>query len=548
MNAQKEKAPMIIDARTLPDGEKLETAVCIVGGGAAGITLALELTGRSIPVILLESGGLDFEDAAHDLNNGSCVSDWKIDPVWTRLRQLGGTTGHWGGNCAPLDPWDFDQRPWVEDSGWPFGRSEIEPFYPKAFEYCQLPSDDFSADHWAATDDDFARCRIPAGTDLTEKVYLKSPPTRFGEVYRDRLSDENGLCTVYLHAHVQEIETDDAGISVTSLRLAGPDGRTVRVAARTFILAGGLENARLLLLSTSAQPRGLGNGYDTVGRWFMTHLAVRTGIAQVTVADGAARFYGLGGWESRFQGGTIPFCVGLQPTADFQRRNQILNCSVFLDESYAGEKSPGFKALRRIARRVLHGQTPDDLAGDLASVIGDIDDVASALYGRVTGNAAYRLLELGYFAEQAPNRDSRLMLGDDFDAFGQRQLVIDWHALDIDKLTILKTQALMAREFGAAGLGRLRTDFDLMTDPWPHTPDSAAHFMGSTRMSDNPRRGVVDSDCRVHDMENLYIAGGSVFPTSGSAMVTMNIVALSVRLANHLGSQLSAQGGIGRKA
>jgi choline dehydrogenase-like flavoprotein len=159
----------------------------------------------------------------------------------------------------------------------------------------------------------------------------------------------------------------------------------------------------------------------------------------------------------------------------------------------------------------------------------------------MTGDRSYRTLEIGYFAEQAPNRNSRLMLGDAPDAFGQRQLVVDWRPSDIDKLTILKTQELLSRHFGGIGLGRLLVEFDDISDPWPNNPDSAAHFMGSTRMSTDPRRGVVDQNCRVHGMENLYIAGGSVFPTSGSAMVTMNIVALSVRLANHLGQDRSVR-------
>ena len=217
----------------------------------------------------------------------------------------------------------------------------------------------------------------------------------------------------------------------------------------------------------------------------------------------------------------------------------MLNSVVFLDESYGGERSPGFKALRRIVKRALYGQIPDDLSGDLAKVLSDVDGIASALYGRYSGDADYRVLELGYFSEQAPNRDSRLRLGDNLDRNGQRELVIDWQSSEIDKRTILETQALLSAEFGDMGLGRIKVEFNDMSDPWPKVPDSASHFMGSTRMHDDPRHGVVNRNCRVHGMENLYIAGGSVFPTSGSAMVTMNIVALSVRLAHYMIQKLS---------
>ena len=517
----------------------METDICIVGAGAAGITLAMELTNRGLGVVLLESGGLDLEEEAQSLNEGTCVSEWQIDPMYTRLRQFGGTTMHWGGSCSPLDPWDFDRRDWVPDSGWPFGPEELAPHYQKAFSYCQIDTPRFDPDYWASVTPEFSGGRMPLGNGLAEKIYLKSPPTRFGTAYRAAIDGKDGLCTVFLHAHVLEIETDDAGVTATALVLAGADNARPRVTARAFILAGGMENARLLLLSNKTLPSGLGNGYDTVGRWFMTHLSVMTGSAKLNLSPGVSQYYGLDGWETRFKEQVIPFTVAIQPTRESQEEHRMLNSVVFLDESYSGERSPGFKALRRIVKRALYGQIPEDLSGDIGKVISDIDDIAGALYGRVSGDADYRTLDLGYFAEQAPNRDSRLMLGDRLDRYGQRELVIDWRSSEIDKHTILETQNLLSREFGALGLGRLNVEFDDMEDPWPRIPDSASHFMGSTRMHDNPRYGVVDTDCRVHGMENLYISGGSVFPTSSSAMVTMNIVALSVRLAHHLSSKLS---------
>jgi choline dehydrogenase-like flavoprotein len=530
---------MILDGSLLGNGAVVEADICIVGAGAAGITLAMEFLDSGYTVILLESGGLDLEAEAQALNQGSCVSDWKIDPEWTRLRQFGGTTMHWGGNCSPLDPWDFENRDWVPDSGWPFGRDELAPYYPKAFSYCQLPSDQYDADHWATVNDDFGTRRMKLGERLREKIYLKSPPTRFGEVYRAALDEREARCRVFLNTHVSEIETDDSGAFVTGISLLRPDKAICRATARAYVLAGGMENARLLLLSDRIMPHGLGNGYDTVGRWFMTHLSFTSGSAAIDIAEGAAHYYGLSGWEARFQNTVVPFAVGIQPSEQEQRDRRMLNSVVFLDETYGGERSPGFKALRRIVKRALYGQVTDDLSGDLAKVLSDVDGIASALYGRFSGDSRYRVLELGYFAEQAPNRDSRLRLGTDLDPNGQRQLVIDWQSSEIDKHTILETQKLLSSEFGRLGLGRIQVEFSEMSDPWPKVPDSAAHFMGSTRMHDHPRYGVVNRNCRVHGMENLYIAGGSVFPTSGSAMVTMNIVALSVRLARYMIQKLS---------
>ncbi|WP_198038359.1 GMC oxidoreductase [Skermanella stibiiresistens] len=521
--------------RNLSDGTVVDADICIVGAGAAGITLAMELLGHNLKIALLESGGLDFEDDIQALNEGDCVSEHKVDLTWTRLRYFGGTTGHWGGNCAQLDEHDFQERSWVPDSGWPIEKRDLERFYPRAGQYCELPSDNYSTDHWAEVSAEFRASRIPVtGESIGEKLFLKSPPTRFGDVYRAQLTRPGNQCTVYLHANVTEIETGEDVSQVLGLRTRDLDGRSRRFTARIYILASGIENARLLLLSNKVRPNGLGNDHDVVGRYFMAHSTIRTGRALLTVPRSTARFYGLDSWASRFESGGAPFVNALQPPYAVQEREEMLNSVVFFDESYEGERAPGFVALRHIMKQIIQGRVPDNLGTDLGKVLADLDSVAKALYARVSGDSQYRALELRYFAEQAPNRDSRVMLGADRDRLGQNKLVLDWRLQQLDKHTILRTQQLIAQEFGKLGVGRLKVDFDNESDPWPKAVDSSAHFMGTTRMHRDPRHGVVDEHCRVHGIGNLYVAGGSVFPTAGATMVTMNIVALAVRLADHL--------------
>ena len=531
---------MITDVRNLSEGTVIDSDICIVGAGAAGITLAMELIGHDFSVNLLESGGLDFEDDVQALNDGDCVSQHKVALMWTRLRYFGGTTGHWGGNCAPLDERDFETRSWVPDSGWPISRKDLERFYPRAYRYCELPSDDYSVDHWAEISEKFRRSRIPVtGEEIGEKLFLKSPPTRFGDAYRADLAKPGSQCTVYLHANVVEIETGEDASEVVGLRTRDVSGRGCRFTARIFILASGIENARLLLLSNKVRPNGLGNDHDVVGRYFMAHTTIRTGRAMLEVPKETVRFYGLDTWATRFESGGAPFMNALQPTYPVQEREGMLNSVVFLDESYEGEHAPGFVALRKIVKQIIHGRVPDRLGENLGKVIGDLDSVAKALYARASGNSDYRAVEMRYFAEQAPNRDSRVMLGPERDSLGQNRLVLDWRLQQIDKHTILRTQDLVAREFGKLGVGRLRVQFENEEDPWPASIDSSAHFMGTTRMHKDPRHGVVDENCRVHGIRNLYVAGGSVFPTSGATMLTMNIVALAVRLADHLIGKLA---------
>ncbi|EWY39915.1 hypothetical protein N825_04855 [Skermanella stibiiresistens SB22] len=403
-----------------------------------------------------------------------------------------------------------------------------------------MPSDNFSPDYWAERSPDFRERRLAlTGNPIGEKILLKSPPTRFGEVYRPALAQPDNHCDVYLHANVVEIETGEEANTVTALRTQGLDGRTRRFRASVYILASGMENARLLLLSNKVRPQGLGNDHDVVGRYFMAHTTLRTGRAMLSLPEGTASYYATLGWEARFLSEINPFIDALQPSRAAQEREGILNSAVFFEESYMGERTPGFVAMRRIAKQIVYGRVPPNLLHDLGVVIGDFDEVVKALYARSFGDQDYKLLQTRYFCEQAPNRDSRIMLGADKDALGYPKMVLDWRFQDLDKRTILRTQKLLSEQFGALGLGRIQVEFENESDPWPRGIDSSAHFMGSTRMNLDPRRGVVDGDCKVHGIDNLYVAGGSVMPTSGATMLTVNIVALAVRLAEHLRTRLS---------
>jgi choline dehydrogenase-like flavoprotein len=526
---------MIIDARAMPDGTVVEADICVVGAGAAGIVLASELARRGIGVALIETGGLDFDAEAQAL----CEAEEhgaRADFDFARLRQFGGSTGHWGGNCAPFLPHELAERDWVPDSGWPITAKDIAPYYRRAAEYCDVGSDVYDADAWAALSSEFEGARLPLDAEtLVHKVFLHGRPTRFGEAYRAAFEDERGGARVFLHAHAVEIETEAGGTLVSGIRTTDLRGREHRFRAGAYVLAAGPENARLMLLSDRHSPGGIGNRHDLVGRYFMGHLRVFTGALTLAARPQVRLFYDSARWRSRVSGSDVPFYMGLQPSSAVQRRERILSCTAFLEAEVEGQHHPAFGTLRRMIRRLRQGQVPQDFARDVAVVVGGIDRIGYVLYRRAGGAAARENLSvrLRWFCEQAPNPDSRLSLAGDLDPLGQPRLRMDWNFLEADKLTLIRTQELLAHEFGRLGIGRLRADFTDPAQPWPGV-NLQAHFMGGTRMHRDPRKGVVDADCRVHGTPNLYVAGGSVFPTSGSTMPTANIVALAIRLADHL--------------
>ncbi|WP_207479651.1 GMC oxidoreductase [Arenibaculum pallidiluteum] len=526
---------MIIDARTLPDGTLVEADICIVGAGAAGITLANELVRKGISVALLESGGLDFDADVQAL----CEAEEKgvrADFDFARLRQFGGSTGHWGGNCAPFSPHELSPRAWVPDSGWPISAEEFGRYFQRAAAYCELGSSNYDAEAWARSSEEFRSVKLPLdAAALNHKVFLRSPPTRFGEVHRAALEEPGSPARVFLHAHVLEIETDADGRTVTGLRATDLAGHRHRFKAGTYVLAAGPENARLMLLSNRARPAGLGNGHDNVGRYFMGHPRIYTGQMILDAPPEVGLFYDAVRWRSEKTGRDVDFYVGVQPSPAVQEREGILNCTVFFEPHVEGKRDEGYGTLRQMARRLRRGEMPPQLAHDLGVVVGEVDRIGYVLYRRFAGGSGSGpvTVNLRWFCEQAPNRDSRLLLSSAVDPLGQRKLRLDWSASEIDMLTVIRMQELMAREFGRLGIGRLKAEFTSLDQPWPGA-NLQAHFMGGTRMHEDPRLGVVDPDCRVHGMANLFVTGGSVFPTSGSTMPTANMVALAIRLADHL--------------
>jgi choline dehydrogenase-like flavoprotein len=525
------------DARELEDGAAIEGDLCIVGAGAAGISIARAFAGTSIRVCLLESGGLEFDQAIQDLYKGRNVGLPYFDLDAVRLRFFGGTTNHWEGRCRPLDEIDFEARDWVPHSGWPITRAELEPFYRQAQELCQLGPLDYEAKDWLADNETL----IPFAPDKVRNlIWQYSPPTRFGEVYRAGLERADNL-DIVLHANLVDIEANEAGSEVQALRLATLGGKRFEARARTFVLAcSGLENPRLLLVANRQMQAGIGNAKGNVGRYFMDHPHVVG--ARALVADPAQiHFYDYDHRLTPIRGQGVVGCMNLSP--DVQRSERLLNHDANVTFDNIG--ASGYAALRRIWNSVERREAPRDLFGDLKAALFDIDDTVAGLLGRF-GVRSYQPLAGSYrlwsFCEQLPNPDSRVTLDTERDALGMPRLQLDWRLSEQDKRSLRATHEVLAGEFGRTGIGRIQL-LEWLQDPSNRWSDELAggfHPMGTTRMADDPAEGVVDRDCQVHGMANLYVSGSSVFATSGAANPTLTIVALAARLAAHLKAELAA--------
>ena len=262
---------MIEDARAVPDASALEADLCVIGGGAAGITIAREFAGSPVKVVLLESGGLELDGETQGLNKGANVGLPYFPLDGARLRAFGGTTHHWGGVCRPFDPIDFERRPGVPHTGWPIDRATLDRYYPEARSIVGLESSSWDVEDWDRRDRfepiELSSRRVHTRIAQTVKKQDRS----FGERYRDDVRRAKNV-TAYLFANVTEIETDRSGAAAVRVAVRTLAGTGFSVSARSFVLAvGGIENARLLLVSRSRHERGLGNQNDLVGRFFLEH-------------------------------------------------------------------------------------------------------------------------------------------------------------------------------------------------------------------------------------------------------------------------------------
>ena len=545
------KEPMFIKVGSSGAGE-FSADLVIIGAGAAGITLARQFANTRTSVLLLESGALERDEAQQDLYKGSLPGLQALPLHVSRLRYFGGSTNHWAGWSRPLEPEDFAHRKDWPESGWPITRSTLDAYYPAAARIAELGPTAFDdLGFWQRQKGGTLLKALPLQTDrLRTALFQVSPPTRFGERYREELAGANNIKTL-LGANVLELlpgrVAAGSGQRVGSLVATTDAGRHIRISGKQFVLAvGGIETPRILLSSTQMHANGAGNEHDLVGRYFQDHpwltssAVVRYGSASTQPANWPLYF------EATEVAGAKIFGA-LTPNPAQAIDAGIGGFRMWLQPSLVSTQ--GMDALRQTFAELSAGKLPDRLGEHVGSVLADWDVIANSAYKTAfktqkdlldvgTGKILGVSIDLNF--EQRPRFDSRVTLGKAVDRFGIRRVVVDWRLGDEDRRTATTALQWAAEAFGQIGLGRTRIMLDLRNGkPWPNELTGSSHHMGTARMAAVPEKGVVNAEGRVHSVDNLYIAGSAVFPTSGYANPTLTIVALALRLADHLKGRLA---------
>jgi choline dehydrogenase-like flavoprotein len=520
---------VFVDSRTLDDGAVVDAEVCIIGGGAAGITLALELADQPFRVVMIESGGFDFEEQTDDLrraiNTGHPYSNLPI----SRLRYFGGSTNHWGGHCAPMRALNFEHRPWIPYSGWPFPRQDLEPYYLRAHDIVRLGEFDYDPVRTAAAMD---MSLFPFDPSRVETVMSRYNALQFGDQYRQALDTAKNL-TTYLWGNVVNIDRHPINPFVSQVSVRTLTGKNFTVRGRYFILAlGGIDNARMLLLSDDVEAAGLGNANDLVGRFFMEHIWYLSG----TIVQSGPQIP-LGFYRYEHPLGDVGVRGHIALPEDLVRKLEIpeYRAELRIRRSASRSTDAGYY-YKKWLESLSNFKWPDDLGNQIMRVVTDLDDVAGHL---VEGDFPFAY-QLENYVEQVPNPDSRIDLAPERDALDLPRAAVHWQLSELDKTGIRKAQEVIASEVGRSGFGRMRIEMPEEEEIILKDARGGAHHMGTTRMHNDPRQGVVDSDCRIHGLGNFYVAGSSVFPTGGYINPTLTIVAMTIRLGDHIKLQMNA--------
>jgi choline dehydrogenase-like flavoprotein len=506
---------MHVDARTIPNHSVIEGDVCIIGAGAAGISMALDWVNTPFKVILLEGGGFEFDDQVQDLYAGKSTGQRYYPLRSARLHMFGGTTGHWAGMCSPFDPIDFKQRDWVSDAGWPIDRAALDPFYARANEKAKLGPYNYDLKFWSEREPH--REPLLKENDVVWNKVWQFSTTRFG-IYKDDIVRAKNI-HLYTYANAVDINARENGSAIESVTVKNHAGKEHTVKAKYFVLACcSIQNARMLLASNKVASKGLGNDNDIVGRYFMEHLELKA--AELWLDQ--PRTLSLYEWEF----GVSKFYAELAIKEEMQVKHRILNGTFSLIP---------LEYTKRSGEKIDLWQN-EDPRKSLETFLNDMRSSGEAV-SKMDPESVGKSYQLFLRMEQEPNRQSRVTLDFEKDALGVPRASLDWQLTSLDKRSIRKISELVGQEVGRQGLGRvrmleyLRDENDLS---WPAYTAGGWHHMGTTRMCDDPKRGVVDKNCKVHSIANLFVAGASCYATSAAPNPTLTVIALTLRLSDHV--------------
>lgn len=490
--------------------------VCIIGAGFAGITLALNLD-KNLKVLLLEGGDYDFTVESQDIYKGKIIGHdyWRLED--SRARCFGGTSNIWGRWMVPLEDRDFEKKPYAKLSGWPITKKDLDPYLKQTndmFEMSKAYKPISNTSEW-----DLA---LKNPNKDFEGFYIPISPVDFKEKFGSEIKKRKNIFC-YLNANLTDMTLIDDLSSLKEIEVRNYKDEIYKVSANRFVLAtGGIENARLLLSFNKQCKQGIGNNNDLVGRYFNDHPQFKVGTFilenNIIKAMQSDEYHS----EHKF----------LRPSNLFMKEHSVLNFGIRIETSNFLKEHANPNIFKSKLRKIVCQS--EWLTNMLVTYYKD----GSRLYCEKPDISKIDDGLLVCNSEQVLNPLSRVILDKEVDKFGMRRSALNWQLTELDKSTVRKGIMAFAKMFASEKLGRVKIDKWVLdeNDKFPSMDYGRVgpHHMCTTRMSNTPKEGVVDSNQKVFDIDNLYIAGTSVFSTGGEVNPNFSMVQMTLRLAEHL--------------
>jgi choline dehydrogenase-like flavoprotein len=513
---------MFKDLKDFSSNSILEYDICVVGSGPAGISVAKQLLDTDHRIAILESGGLDPEAEYQELNEGKNSGSSFLSLDSSRLRCFGGAGKLWAGHCAPFKSTEFNKKPFIPLSGWPISFSDLKTYYKQAAKMLGISYEKFYDKSFLGntfTEKSFKEFNRD-NSFISANVLQYSNVNNRDLAEKYRMDFEFSINTdVIFHSTVTQLNLTNNAKGVDSVSIADLNANKAIIKAKIFVLAcGALENPRILLMSDKIYKKGIGNSNGFVGSCFMSHPGVG-GIAQVHKTsseecisyDKKNNSYGVFfeiSSNERSKQEILRHSFGLTPYKDLLDRHTYTSGKFF---------SEGIKLFKNF-----------NLISSIKKFVCEIKDLREQEYSPKNWS-------LGVGIEQPPRLSNNLKLHTTKDDLGMPKINMHWDNIGkIEKDTIVKSVKIMARELGLLGTGKIKFTNALLSGESYKIDDPINHHIGTTRMSDSSKTGVVDKNCKVFGISNLYIAGSSVFSTSSIVNPTYTIVALSLRLGKYI--------------